>query len=179
MNAKTCRVPSTPVSKFTRLACAAAIVGIPAAFTIATASSASPPSGLTFTPFTTASLDESIQFNHDEVKIQTKNATDVRMQKLDFAPGSYTGWHHHPGIVIFALQSGSVTFTNQDCGTLTFNAGQVFVEGHDSPHQASSSEGATAYVTYIVPDGANFRAEDEAPFCATSIDGLSKKPPAK
>ena len=157
----------------------ATVFAFAAAVTIATPSQATPPSGLTFTPFTTASLDEAVHFNHDGVKLQTKDPTDVRMQKLDFASGSYTGWHHHPGIVIFALHSGSVTFWDSNCHPTTYQAGAVFVEGNSSPHQATSSGGATAYVTYIVPDGANFRDEDAAPFCAASIDAVSKTPSRK
>lgn len=114
--------------------------------------------------FVTADLDETIQWNSDRVKFQTKGPTDVRVQKLVVAPGGYSGWHHHPGIVIVVVESGDITFTHADCSTGTYGPGQpngdVFVEGGDTPGQASSVNGATLYVTYVAPDGAGFRIND-------------------
>jgi hypothetical protein len=46
--------------------------------------------------------------------------------------------------------------------------GAVFVEGGDAPVQASSTNGATVYVTYVAPnaDPPVFRIEDDPPPCA-------------
>lgn len=158
-----------------RLKSAAAILGIALAGTIATVASASPSSGnITTTNFVTASYDESGHVNSDRVKFQTKGATDVRVQKLVFPAGAFTGWHHHPGVVVVAIESGSLTLTESNCSTSgTYGPGlpngAVFVEGHNHAHQASSATGAVVYVTYVVPNDAGFRVEDPVPFCATTF----------
>lgn len=131
---------------------------------------ASPGSGLTPETLVTADLEESVRYNSDRVKFQTKDPTDVRVQKITFGAGSYSGWHHHPGMVIVAVQSGSVTHTDASCRSTTYGpglpAGAVFVEGGDAPAQASSTSGAVVYVTYVTPNGQPPRAEDPVPACA-------------
>ena len=130
-------------------------------------------SGVGFTPtnLVTGTLNDAVQVNHDRVKFQTKDPTDVRVQKIVFAPGGYSGWHHHPGIVIAAVASGTVTFTESDCSSTTYGpglpAGAVFVEKSDTPGQASSAGGATVYATFIAPhaDPPVFRIEDDPVTC--------------
>ncbi len=154
------------------LKCAAAIFATAALGAIATAAVASPGSGVTVTNFVNANLDEVVQENSDRVKFQTKGATDVRVQRLDFAAGSFSGWHHHPGVLVVAVASGSVTLTDSSCNSKTYGPGlpngAVFVEGGDEPIQASSAGGATNYVTTITPDGEAPRIEDDVPACAAA-----------
>lgn len=159
---------------------AAAVALMTAASAVPTSALASPGSGVTPTTYVTSDLTDIVDFNHNRVKFQTKDATTVRVQKLEFAPGGYTGFHHHPGVVIVSVQSGSLTLVDGSCATEVHGAGSVFVEGEDHVHQAVSPGGATVYVTYIVPrdySPANekFRVEEQVPFCATSLNGLSKK----
>jgi ABC-type glycerol-3-phosphate transport system substrate-binding protein len=153
---------------------AAAMFGVAVIATIVAAVAfASAGSGTTSTIFVTAAdFQKAVEMNSDRVKFQTKDATDVRVQKLDFAAGGYSGWHHHPGIIISAVQSGAVTLMESDCSSTTYGPGlpdgAVFVEGGDAPVQASSTNGATLYITYVAPD-ANppvFRIEDDPPPCA-------------
>jgi hypothetical protein len=131
-------------------------------------------SGTTSTTLVTANFDKAVHMNSDRIKFQTKGASDVRVQRIDFAAGGYSGWHHHPGIIIVAVQSGAVTLTDSECNSVTYGPGlpdgAVFVEGGDHPVQASSATGATVYVTYVAPD-ANppvFRIDDhlDPPPCA-------------
>jgi hypothetical protein len=70
-----------------------------------------------------ADFDRTVHVNSDRVKFQTKDATDVRVQKLEFALGSYSGWHHHPGIVLVTVASGSVTVWDENCKTETYGPG--------------------------------------------------------
>jgi hypothetical protein len=147
-------------------------VGVAVIGTLAAVALGSSGSGTTPTTFVTADFDHTVHFNSDRVKFQTKDATDVRVQKLVFDAGGYSGWHHHPGIIIVAVQSGAVTLMDSDCDSVTYGPGlpdgAVFVEGGDDPVQASSTSGATVYVTYVAPD-ANppvFRIEDDPPPCA-------------
>ncbi len=164
------------MSYFNQLSRAAAILGMAGIGVMATSASASPASGVTSEVLVTANLDHVAQENSDRVKFQTKGLTDVRVQKLTFAAGAYSGWHHHPGIIIVAVQSGSVTLTETDCSTSTtygpgLPAGSVFVEGGDNAQQATSAAGAVVFVTYVTPN-ANppvFRIEDPEPFCDASF----------
>jgi quercetin dioxygenase-like cupin family protein len=128
-----------------------------------------PGSGVTSTTLVTANFDQTVHMNSDGVKIQTKDATDVRVQRLDFAAGAYSGWHHHPGIIVVAVASGAVTLWDSDCNSETYGpglpSGSVFAEGGDHAVQATSTNGATVYVTYVAPsaDPPVFRIEDDLP----------------
>lgn len=151
---------------------AVAMGGLAVVATLAAVALASTGSGTTSTNLVTANFDKTAQVNSDRVKFQTKNATDVRIQRIVFDPGGYSGWHHHPGMVTVAVQSGAVTLMDAECNSVTYGPGlpdgAVFVEGGDAPVQASSATGATVYVTYVAPD-ANppvFRLEDDPPPCA-------------
>ena len=138
---------------------AAATVGVAVIGTIAAAvalgSPPGPPGSVMITTLVTANFDETVHLNSENVKFQTKEATDVRIQKIVFAPGAFSGWHHHPGMVLLAVESGAVTFWKSDCSSKTYGPGlpdgAVFVEGGDDPAQASSVDGATSYATFIAP----------------------------
>lgn len=136
---------------------------------------ASPPVNVTPTNFVTAGLDTPDHFNSDRIKFQTKGATDVRMQRLTFGTNSTTGWHHHPGMVIVAVESGTIELWDTDCSKKAYGPGspngQVFIEALPHAHQATSTAGATVYVTYVAPDAnpPTFRVEESVPFCATSF----------
>jgi hypothetical protein len=135
---------------------AAAIVGVVVIGTVVTVALAShTPFNFTTTPIVTGNLVNDVKWNSDRVKFQTKDPTDVRVARVDIAPGGYSGWHHHPGIVIVTVLSGAVTFTHSDCTSKTYGPGlpdgAVFVEGGDDPAQASSTAGATSYVTFVAP----------------------------
>jgi len=147
-------------------------VGVVVIGTLAAVALGSAGSGVTSTTLVTANFDKTVHVNSDRVKFQTKDPTDVRVQKLVFAAGAYSGWHHHPGIVVVAVESGAVTLWESDCTSKTYGPGLpnggVFVEGGDDPVQATSASGATVYVTYVAPN-ANppvFRIEDDPPPCA-------------
>jgi hypothetical protein len=104
--------------------------------------------------------------------LTTKDPTDVMVQKIVIAPGGSSGWHHHPGIVIIAVQSGSVTFWDADCNPTTYGPGlpngAVLTETGDEPGQVTSAGGATTYTTFVAPsaDPPVFRIEDDPPPCA-------------
>ena len=134
----------------------AATVGVAVIGTFVTVALAShTPFNFTTTPLGTGNLTHKVHLNSDGVKFQTKQPTDVRVARVDIAPGGYSGWHHHPGIVIVTVAAGAVTFTHSDCSSKTYGPGQpdgqVFVEGGDDPGQASSVDGATSYVTFVAP----------------------------
>jgi hypothetical protein len=150
-------------------ALAVVVVGTVAAVALAT-----PGSGVTTTTFVAANFTKTVHENSDRVKFQTKDPTIVRDQKLVWTAGAYSGWHHHPGVIIVTVQSGSVTVEDANCNSTTYGPGlpdgAVFVEGGDAPLQVTSAGGATEYATQIAPDASPpvFRIEDNPPACAAS-----------
>ena len=143
-----------------------AVAGVAMVGTFAAVALGSMGVGFTGTNLVTANAPEKIREYGDGIKLKTNGPTDVRVQRIDFAPGGVSGWHHHPGIVIVAVESGAVTFTHADCSSTTYGpglpAGSVFVESGSEPGQASSVEGATSYATFIAPQASPpvFRIED-------------------
>ena len=149
----------------------AATVGVAVIGTFVTVALGShTPFNFTTTPLATGNLTHKVKLNSDRVKFQTKDPTDVRVARIDVAPGGISGWHHHPGIVIVTVLSGAVTFTHSDCSSKTYGPGlpngAVFVESGDDPGQASSPAGATGYATFIAPhaDLPVFRIDDHDAF---------------
>ena len=149
-----------------------ATVGVAVIGTLAAAVAlGSPPSGATITTLVTANFDNAAQLNSDRVKFQTKDATDVRIQKIVFAPGAYSGWHHHPGMVLLSVESGAVTLWQPDCSSQAYGPGlpngAVFAEGGDVPEQVSSAGGATVYAVFVAPsnDPPITRVEDDPISC--------------
>jgi quercetin dioxygenase-like cupin family protein len=148
---------------------AVATVGAAACGLVAAAALASPPSGFTPTNLVPeGEIAESSHVNSDRVKLQTNGPVDVRVQRVDIAPGGHSGWHHHPGVVIVAVQSGTVTYVDSDCEATSYGAGSpngsVFVESDDEPHEARNltDQPATVYATFVAPDAdpGVFRIED-------------------
>lgn len=157
--------------KLNRMHVVAVTVAVALVGTLGAVALGSSGSGTSSTTIVTANFDHTAQQNSDSVKFQTKSPTDVRIQELVFAPGGFSGWHHHPGIILVSVKSGTVTLWNSDCSSTTYGPGlpdgAVFVEGGDDPVQATSATGATAYVTYVAPsaDPPVFRIEDDVVPC--------------
>lgn len=131
-------------------------LGLLALAGVATAVYATPPSGVTGEILANSALKTDNFINHDRVKFQNKGPATVRVQRLTFQPGGSTGWHNHPGLVIVAVASGSITLRDSNCGSSTTYgpgspAGASFIEGHDDAHEAHSSTGAVVYATYVDP----------------------------
>ena len=153
-------------SKKKWIAATAGVAVIGTFVTVALATHA--PINFTTTPLGTGDLVSKVKWNSDRIKFQTKGPTDVRVARVDFGPGAFSGWHHHPGIVIVTVASGAVTFTHSDCSSKTYGPGlpngAVFVEGGDEPAQASSTTGAINYVTFVAPHATPpvFRIDDHA-----------------
>lgn len=148
------------------------VVGVVAIGTVVAAVAlGSPGFGNTISTLVTANFDQTVELNSDRVKFQTKDATDVRIQKIVFAPGAYSGWHHHPGMVLLTVESGAVILWNADCSSTTYGPGNpngaAFAEGSDNPQQVTSAGGATVYAVFVAPsaDPPVTRVEDAAVSC--------------
>ena len=160
--------------KYARKRAVIAAIGVAACCVGAAAALASPPSGFTPTNLVPeAEIAESFHVNSDRIKLQTKGPTDVRVQRVDIAPGGRSGWHHHPGVVIVTVETGTVTYVDSNCDATSYGAGSpngsVFVESGDAPHEARNltDQPAIVYATFIAPDAdpGVFRIEDPPVDC--------------
>ena len=96
------------------------------------------------------------QASADHIRLHTKGATDVAIQTITSPPGGSSGWHSHPGVVLVAVQSGTVTLYDQECHATQYGPGQAFVEVGDDPSlvRNNTTSNAVLYVTLIVPSSA-------------------------
>jgi predicted metal-dependent enzyme (double-stranded beta helix superfamily) len=141
---------------------------------LAAAALASPPSLITSSNLVAkADFDTPVDIKADRIRLRTEEPTDVRVQKVVFAPGGRTGWHHHPGIVLVAVESGQVTVVDPNCNETTYGPGSpngaVFTEVGTEPREVRNLSGAeaTVYATLIAPNAETdiFRAEDAVGAC--------------
>jgi quercetin dioxygenase-like cupin family protein len=161
--------------KHTRHRAAVATLGVAASAVAATAALASPPLGFHAANLLTqkAELSEPVHVNSDRIKFQTKGPVDVRVQTVTIDPHGYSGWHHHPGMVLVAVNSGTATFVDSACNKTEYGPGSpngsVFVESGDEPGEVrnTTDQPATVYATLIAPnaDPGVFRVEDDARTC--------------
>jgi quercetin dioxygenase-like cupin family protein len=116
-----------------------------------------------------ATLSDSVEVNQDRIKFQTKDATDMIVQKVTFPTHGTSGWHYHPGVVLVVVESGHVTTHDANCQTKTYGPGQSFVESGTAPFVVSNesdTEPAVDLATIVAPTGSPFRIETDPPPCA-------------
>ena len=128
---------------------------------------ATPPSGISFVPIGRATLPEFNVKRKDktldwELELEAPQPIDVATQIVMFQPGAFSGWHTHPGPVLFTVRTGTLTvYEGEDpsCTPHVFSAGTGAVEAATSKHshmvRNETSSIAEAVVTYMVPVGAN------------------------
>ena len=105
-----------------------------------------------------------------ELKLKTKGASDVYIQESGFAPGGYTGWHTHPGLLVLTVIDGTVTLYDENCVGRVFQTGDVFTED-ESVHNLVNAGTVNAHVKsfYIVQKGKLRREEADAPACGPGM----------
>jgi hypothetical protein len=146
----------------------AALVGVTAA---------SPPSGVTPTLLARGVYDEfkvkSIPDSPVDFQVNAKSPVDVVVRKHDYAVGSHTGWHSHPGPVFITVTQGTLTYYLYDDPTCTPHV--VSADPNVSPdnafvddgrgHMVRNESGQPAQDTSVIiaPTGGAFRGELDAP----------------
>ncbi|MCU1442843.1 MAG: cupin [Cryobacterium sp.] len=108
-----------------------------------------------------------MKVSQDGIELKTKSETTVTTFDLIYPPGSFSGWHSHPGIVIVVVKSGTVIRqTGCDAGE-TFTVGDAFTEV--GPHYVSNpgTEDAVLSITRIYPtnQATTPRVDEPAPVC--------------
>ena len=102
------------------------------------------------------------------MEIKSKPTFDIAVQTIDFAAGSFSGWHSHPGPVFIQVVSGTMTFYESDdpkCTPIVRTAGQGYVDVGDHAHIARNETNLPArnVVTYFAPPGAVLRIDEPKP----------------
>ena len=132
---------------------------------------ASPPSGVTptvlargtYNPFRVESAGRSgVTF-----QAIARSRIDMVVRRHDYAVGSTTGWHSHPGPVFITVTQGRLTYYEYDdpsCTPHVVTAGEGFVDnGRGHIVRNESGEPAQDVSVIIAPVGGAFRGELDAP----------------
>jgi quercetin dioxygenase-like cupin family protein len=99
-----------------------------------------------------------------ELDVPRGKAQRVIVQSRDFAPGSESGWHVHPGTEVAYIASGQLEIRVQGKVTL-LNPGDSFTMPRGVPHNGvnTGSQPARAVITLVVDKGAVPRQSVKAP----------------
>ena len=102
------------------------------------------------------------------VEVKAKDALDVAVQSILFQPGSYSGWHRHPGPVFIQVVAGEMTFYESDdpsCTPIRRKAGEGYLDKGEHAHFARNETATTSQniVTYLAPPGAGLRIDAPRP----------------
>ncbi|MDB4884192.1 MAG: hypothetical protein JWL95_2958 [Gemmatimonadetes bacterium] len=105
---------------------------------------------------------------HWSMNLQSSPALDIAVQSIVFAPGSFSGWHSHPGPVFIQVVSGEMTFYESDdpnCTPIVKNKGESYLDMGDHAHIARNETDmqAETLVTYFAPPGADLRIDQPRP----------------
>ena len=85
------------------------------------------------------------------------NEVRLRVVRNQFVPSAdqptfSSGWHTHPGPVIFQVQEGRVTITQgPPCRTTRLGPGETYIEIPEHPVLATAKRAATWTTSFILP----------------------------
>ena len=114
---------------------------------------ATPPKDATTTPLTRATLG-TFEAKGDGIEAESeRRSADIAIAKVVIEPGGTTGWHHHPGVVLVSVKSGTVSEYDVKCEKSVFTAGEGFVESNGEVQLVRNNGNAKAvlYATFLVP----------------------------
>ncbi len=91
------------------------------------------------------------------VELKAKGGLEVVVRSFAYAPGSFTGWHKHPGPVLIQVVEGTVTFFEADapCTPIIVSAGHGYLDDGVHGHIGRNLSGAPAkdVTIYLAPPG--------------------------
>src|SRR5215211_4939417 len=105
------------------------------------------------TPLSRGTLSE-FKAEHDGITVESgPGSADIVSVKVVIKPGGSTGWHHHPGVTLVSVASGTVTEYDTKCEKSVHKAGEGFVESNDAVHvvRNKGNVNAVLYATFLVP----------------------------
>ena len=108
---------------------------------------------VTATPLSRGTLGE-LKAENDGITVESvPDSADIVTVKVVIKPGGSTGWHHHPGVTLVSVASGTATEYRADCEKTVLKAGEGFFEGTDEPHivRNEGNVDAVLYPTFLIP----------------------------
>ena len=91
------------------------------------------------------------------VTLDAPSGLEVVVRSFAYAPGSYTGWHKHPGPVLIQVVEGTVAFFEADapCRPIVVRAGQGYLDTGEHGHIGRNLTGVPArdVTIYLAPPG--------------------------
>ena len=114
-------------------------------------------------------IDVKVKVKPHQVKIKTKDVSDVYVTRNAIAVGGHSGWHTHPGPSLIIVTVGEIMAYNADDPTCTptrYRAGEGFVDpGDGSVHLLRNETDAPAETVAIqfLPKDATRRIDAPAP----------------
>ncbi len=111
------------------------------------------PSGFTVTPLARGTIGH-LDATHSGFEVEReRGSADIAIASVTVAPGGSSGWHHHPGVVLVAVQTGTVTHYDQRCNKEVYEAGDAFVESTNKTGlvRNNGSVEAVLQATFLVP----------------------------
>ena len=132
---------------------------------------ASPASGVTPTLLARGAYADfkvkSIPGSPVDFQVKAKSAVDVVVRSHDYAIGSHTGWHSHPGPVFITVKEGTLTYYLYDDPTCTphvVTKGEGFVDdGRGHVVRNETDQPAQDMSVIVAPVGGPFRTDRDAP----------------
>ena len=83
---------------------------------------------------------------------------------VDYAPGGKSNAHHHAGVVLAYVVSGTIRSQVDDGAARVYHAGETFFEGpgahHSVSENASRSKPAKLLAVFVAEDGADLTTFD-------------------
>lgn len=101
---------------------------------------------------------------HAQLDVPRGKAQQVIVQSRDFAPGSESGWHVHPGTEVAYIASGRLEL-HVEGKVMVLEPGDSFTMPRGVPHNGvnAGAEPSRAVITLVVDKGAQPRQPVAAP----------------
>jgi quercetin dioxygenase-like cupin family protein len=121
---------------------------------------ATPSSGFTRTELSTGLLGEleaRAEVKGDkgdkwELRLRTRDDSDLGLDRLSIADGGHSGWHTHAGITMVTVTAGEIVWhdgASSGCPAITYRVGDSFIEPADHVHLVRNTSGGTAEFTAV------------------------------
>jgi len=117
-------------------------------------------------------LPKAFEYEEDALISRTTRSPSVFLfMDLTTYPNYDTGWHYHPGVVLFTVVSGEVDWYDGNCVRHVLKRGDHYVENNRALHWLGNSSTAPArlILTFIIKKGITYKIDAPAPSCAAAL----------
>lgn len=103
-----------------------------------------------------------------DLKLRTKDVSDVYVVRNTIIPGGQSGWHTHPGPSLITVTTGQITVYEGDglCQATVYGPNDGAIDlgsGHLHNIKNEGSVNAVTVVVQIIPTGATRRTDADQP----------------